>query len=280
MLPNARPDTATFDETAARASDALLLLAPGRLFLGAYDSSNAVPLLDESFPRGGGEADEFRNRYFEHDLFSLPFRSLALLADRGEVYSLAPKELLADESLYDLWLPGLGAGERVLKEEPEDQEFGVLFPVHEELKAFAERSFGRFRFAHPVTGLLQAALLASRKSSRGCLYGCLSGSGTGEILDLVHASEGRVLFANRFRLHGEADALYYITAVWRSEGLDQASDELRLFADEPEERFLSTPASLKDAVRRYGVNEYGAIGKERPGAEAFPAALRLRMLCA
>ena len=264
------------DEKSAGLYDATLFYSGGRLFLGVVKDSEAYALFDEECK----SFVDFQSIYFSNPIFTYPFKSIDILFDDGAEYDIVPSPFLTDERSIGLWLKGQQGGKTVRKELLPDQECGVVFSVKDEIREFVERSFSRQTLCHPVTGLCLAALQLSRKSDDDCLFSMISGLPDCPVLDLAHARRGRLLFANRFRLQSETDALYFLTAVWRSEGLDQKKSLLRIYGDALSSPFLEKLRPMGDAVRSFEINEYKELGQELKGAPLFPASLRLRMLCA
>ena len=263
------------DESSAGLYDATLCFSGGRLFLGAVRDGEALALADEECKSLG----DFQSLYFSNPLFTLPYRSMDIIVDDGGGYDLVPSPFLTEEQSIGLWLKGLQAGETVLKELLPDQECGVVFSVKDEVREFVERSFSRQTFHHPVTGLCLSALQYSRRNDGDCLFALVSGSPEEPLLDVAHARKGKLTFANRFHLHGETDALYYLTAVWRSEGLDQEKSALSLYGDRLSASFRELLRPLSNALRSFAINEYGTRGTEPNGTSLFPASIRLKMLC-
>lgn len=266
----------TPSERTATEQDALLSFAPGRLFFGVRNEDGLKALVDEKVR----SLHDFQSLYFDKPLIGYPYRTVSLFLDGGGVYDFVPGAFVPDEQALSLWLPGLPEGARIIRERFADQGFELVSAVSEDLAEFVSRSFSRYTFSHPVTGLVQAALQSSRLSGARVLFGAVSRIGGEDVLDLVLASGGRVCFTNRFFLHGETDALYFVTSVWRAEDLDREEDAFRLFGDQITPGMSAALAPIKKAVKSFEINSFSELGRELPGAENFPALLRLKMLCA
>ena len=267
---------AALNDREARSLDAVLYWSSSRAFLGALSGDGALILMDEECK----SLEDFRGKYFALPAFALPYRSFSILADNGGVYDLVPSPFLTDEKSLGLWLPALGESEAVHIDDLPSQDCGVVYPVEREFREFASRSFSRQSYHHPVSGLCLAALQLSRKNDEDCLLAMVTGFPESPRLDLAHASRGKLLFAHRFPIYGESDVLYFVTAAWRSEGLDQDKSLLRLYGDRLSPEMTSKIEALRRSVHSFSLNDYEELGAERAGADGFPAPVRLRMLCA
>lgn len=267
---------AHIDERSASSLDAYLYVSPGKLSFGVKGETQAAVFLEEEVK----SLRDFTGSYFAHPFMGFPYRSISLFFDSGGVYDLVPKPFCSDGQGVSLWLPGVSEDEVVMKEDFPDQDFSLTYSADKELREFAERSFSRHRYFHPASGLIQAALQSSRKSSHRSLFCSLSAHRGGNALDVVHVSNGKVLFANRFVLNGSADALYYITATWRSEGMDQEKDALCVYGDDLSQEMLQALSPLKKAISAFSLNNFSEFGRETPGVSDFPSLIRLKFLCA
>lgn len=143
----------TPSERAAAEQDALLAFAPGRLFFGVRDGDGLKALVDEKVR----SLHDFQSLYFDKPPIGYPYRTVSLFLDGGGVYDFVPGAFVPDEQALSLWLPGLPEGARIIKEKFADQGFELVSAVSEDLAEFVSRSFSRYTFSHPVTGLVQAA---------------------------------------------------------------------------------------------------------------------------
>ena len=268
--------TREINEAAARNCAAYLWITPGKLFFGIKDQNGAEVLLDAPF----SDIRDLQTAYYGNDFFGYPFREISLFMDEGTGYEAVPKALFSEGESAGLWLPGLPDRAPSFWDEEPGLPFGILFSAGEEVTDFMARSFARPHYFHPATGMIQTGRILSSRKGAGILLAHITKTPRISYLDVSVSREGNLLFANRFELHGETDILYFITSVWRVQGLSQDKDLLRVFGDDLDDGTLSALEGFKKSVGSFLVNDYSEIGTEAEGLTAFPSALRLRLLCA
>lgn len=260
----------------AREEDALLLLTTTRVALATQRAGEDATL---SFDRKDTENRDFNDLFYAHSELGAPYHSFRILIDNGGVFDIVPSTFIGDSIDPDIWLPGRDQGTTLLREGVKDESFEVIFTIDTALKDFIERSFSREEYCHPVTNLIETGLLLSRKSEHSNLTAMLSRRTDGEVLDIVHCSAGKVLFANRFSIASPTDVLYYLTAVWRSEGLETSRDALYFFSDDITREQEQALGALRDSICLFRVNDFEVFGSRAKVYASLPLPLKMKLLC-
>lgn len=86
-----------------------------------------------------------------------------------------------------------------------------MYSLSQELFDFSQRSFSIPSYRHSVASLIGMAVRQTRRDTPHVVVV----HHLGDYICIVVASDGELLLSNRYRVVGDADTLYYLTALYR-----------------------------------------------------------------
>ncbi|MDR2765706.1 MAG: DUF3822 family protein [Tannerella sp.] len=263
------PDTLTID--CAEKYVVSIRLWPGGLsFAGHIPSEKGSFFYTETaFDPVTPYPQALKDAFFEHVFLSYPYKHVYIICV-NRLYTLAPKPVFteeAEETLMSFVFSAPGPGYKILHESLPALEAEMVYGLPEEVYSFCCRSLIRPQFTHAVT----PALLCWRERNLPCFRKQLYVSVHENIMDAACYDRGALTFLNSFDSGNAADLLYYLLYIWKQTGMNQAEDELLLFAP------ASLYQELKVTLRKY-VNHVVPVESPRTTAETDTAHIPLDII--
>ncbi|MBR8759563.1 DUF3822 family protein [Porphyromonas levii] len=194
--------------------------------------------------------------FWEYPLFALPYKSTVISVEDSSSFVVVPQDLLGSASKEE-WLgvaTGL-SGRRVMSIDMEEERSTVIYSISQELFDFSQRSFSIPSYTHCIVPLIRLAVTFTRRDvPRVVILMHL-----GESINVVIATEGRLLLANRYKVASDIDTLYYVTALYRQFKFSPQDTPLLVYSLEGRGKLLSL---LGDIISDVRWNSYPYLSKE------------------
>jgi len=200
--------------------------APEHFSFSLYDPGKTGSYFYEELT-GEKHADAFsvfKETFFEHDFFSLPFRKVWIM-NRTPGFAFVPDSFYKDEYKVDFmrFLFSDRKGTTLTNSIP-SAGIRVMYPLPEEVYQFMHRSFPEPEFIHYSTPLISYFIKNSKRLDACQMTVNLQENG----VDIFCFSKNTFLLGNYFPCKGLPDALYYILFVWKQLKLNQLDDYLHI----------------------------------------------------
>lgn len=262
-----------FEPDQALSMDAFIILSDQKVSLAVRKDQDEqvvylfTSLLDSTLSCG------LKQFFFEHPILSLPYRSTQISIHDQSAYTIVPQDLFHTTTAEDWLAVVTELGDRqVLSEDISQEQMTLCYSISQELYDFCQRSFSLPSYTHTIKSLITSAILESRRSNHRLLMAEYS-TGT---LDLVVAEEGALLLANRYRVLGASDILYYLTSVFRQFRLSNTDDPLYLYTDQPVPQLEQ---ELRDTIRQLHINHYPSLIVPPEHTQGIPTPFVHKLLC-
>lgn len=253
--------------------DAYLILSDSEISLAVRrERGNTEIFLFES-DLTTSEGSGLKQFFFDQPLLSLPYRSTHICIVDESSYALIPQDL-GHAATPEQWLSVVTElGERqVLTEEFSQEQITLAYSISRELYDFCQRSFSLPSYGHTAKPLISSAIMLSRKGN-GKLIMAQYRSHT---LDIIVAEQGHLLLANRYKVLGESDLLYYLTAVIRQYRLSPEEDTLYFYTRAKVEQLEN---SLRESFEHVYMNHYPRLKVSPDLSLEVPTPFVLNLLC-
>jgi hypothetical protein len=166
----------------------------------------------------------FRDTFFDHSFFSLPFRKTIVL-NCTQIYAFVPNSLYEekDKETYMHFL-FTSFGGKILEQRLEQPAMTVLHAMPEEIYGFFQRSFPDAQLIHPA-----AVRIAWFQNKGQTLSGkrMLVNRQTDGV-EIICFAHDKLLLCNYFPCSGTNDAVYFVLNCWQQVGFSQTNDFLYL----------------------------------------------------
>lgn len=240
----------------ALSMEAYLVIGGGQIHYAARSVDDKTTLYIATAQLGKQLEGGMQQLFWEHPLFSLPYKSTEISIEDNSSFVVVPQDLLESASNSE-WL-GIATdlnGRRVMSITLEEERSSIIFSVSQELFDFSQRSFSIPYYTHGIASFLRLAVTMTRRDeSRVVLLHHL-----GEYIHVIIACEGQLLLANRYKVASDSDTLYYITALYRQFKFNPKDTPLLLFCLETLGQLLDL---LRASISNIKVNSYPYLSKE------------------
>ena len=168
----------------------------------------------------------FKEVFFDHDFFSLPFRKIWIM-NRTPTFTFIPDSIYQDKSKED-FLNFLFSEKQgiTLNHTISSTGINVLYQLPENIYRFIIRSFTKPVFIHYSTPFI--TYFREKLKANVCrMVINLQEKG----LDIFCFSEETFLFGNYFPSNGLSETLYYILLIWKQLRFNQMNDYLHIMGN-------------------------------------------------
>jgi hypothetical protein len=167
--------------------------------------------------------------FFAHDFLTWMYKQVRIIYVSPQ-YTIVPEELYEDKKKEEfLGFSFSNPEKRCLNNKikgPKTEE--VIFGIDNEIFEFCSRSFIKPLFFNHITPLLSYWKKESQSNQQRNIYVVLHP----KLIDVICVEQGRILFANSFRVDHTNDILYYVLYAWKQTRSDQYKDQLYLFGEQ------------------------------------------------
>lgn len=192
---------------------------------------------------------------------AFPYSRVQVLVDSSDSYVLVPQDFIRRGVESADWLVRpVAEHSRPFSIPIGDLGYTLLYTLPTEVYDFCVRSFVISHPDHPVRPMLGAGVRRSRGAS-GVYMTVLLSEDEGYV-DVVVASDGQTLHANRYKVRSEVDVLYYVTSIWRRHQMESPRDSLYLYGNETHTITSALLPLITPAITSLHINDYSLIGSD------------------